>query len=92
MFDRPSNAVAFLTILAVCLAGAMRTSWWVALAGMCLLVLVSLNNRWRARGFGLGGSSAITDPIQFAASIINAGVISGAAFALGQITGAVWGI
>ena len=92
MFDRPSNAVAFLTILAVCFAGAMRASWWIALAGMCMLVLVSLNNRWRARGFGLGGSSAVADPVQLAASIINAGVIAGASFALGQITGVVWGI
>ena len=92
MFDRPSNALAFLTILAVCFAGAMRASWWVALVGMCLLVLVSLNNRWRVRGFGLGGVSAIADPVQFAASIINAGAITSASFVLGQITGAVWGI
>ena len=70
----------------------MRASWWIALAGMCMLVLVSLNNRWRARGFGLGGSSAVADPVQLAASIINAGVIAGASFALGQITGVVWGI
>ena len=92
MFDRPSNALAFLTILAVCLAGAMRATWWIALAGVCLLLLVSLNNRWRARGFGLGGVSAIADPVQFATSIINAVVIAGISFVLGQMTGAFWGI
>ena len=68
----------------------MRASWWIALAGMCMLVLVSLNNRWR--GFGLGGANAVADPVQLAASIINAGVIAGAAFTLGQISGGVWGI
>ena len=92
MFDRPSNALAFLTILAVCMAGALHVSWWAAFAGACALALVSLNNRWRARGFGFGSSNAVADPVQLAASVINASVISGASFGLGQISGAVWGI
>ena len=92
MFHRPSDAVAFLTILAVCSAGALHVSWWTALAGMCVLVLVSLNNNWRGRGLGLGSARAVADPIQLAASLMSAAAISGAAFALGQFTGTVWGI
>ncbi len=92
MFDRPSNAIAFLTILTVCLAGAMRTTWWIAVAGMCMLVLVSLNNRWRTRGFGFGSSNAIADPVQFATSLLNASLIAGASYGLGQVTGVLWGV
>ncbi len=91
MIDRPSNALAFFTLLAVCLAGLLHVSWWASLLGACVLILVSLNNHWRAPAFRRS-ADAVPDSVQLASSAFNAISVSVAAFAFGYGTGIIWGV
>ena len=92
MFNRTSDKLAFATILAVCTAGALRLPWWAAVVGACALIMISLNNAWGRRQDNPSRSQTISDPIQLAASSLNAATISGASFAFGQFTTWAWGI
>jgi hypothetical protein len=92
MFDRPSNALAFSCILALCLAGLLKASWWTLAAGACVLMLVSLNNAWRAPRHGLQPARVVRDRVQLASSLLNAAMVSSAAFASGQIIASVWSV
>ena len=92
MFKRSSDLLAFLAILFVCTAGALKTSWWAAAIGACVLVLISLNNHWGRHGAIRVRARAVSDPIQLAASALNAATIASASFAFGHLTAWVWGI
>jgi hypothetical protein len=91
MFQRPSEGLAFLTILFVCTAGALKISWWAAVLGACALVMISLHGRWNAPTRAVR-ARAVSDPIQLAASSLNGAAIAGASFAFGQATAWAWGI
>lgn len=91
MFHRTSDALAFFVILAVCTAGALKLSWWAAVLGACALVLISLNNNWGRRA-SIHRARVISDPVQLAASSLNAVTISAASFAFGHLTVWAWGI
>jgi hypothetical protein len=92
MSNRPSDALAFLTILAVCLAGALHQPWWAALAGAGALVIISLLKAWNGSAQRVATARKVRDPIQFAASSLNGTAIAGAAFGFGQFTTWAWGI
>ena len=89
MFDRKSDALAFVTILAVCIAGACKTSWLAAVVGACSLILISLSNAWRPASATY--RRGVSDPIQLAASAFTGLATSASAFGFGLTTAVVWG-
>lgn len=44
MRSRAQGVLAFATILATCTAGILHLAWWAAVAGACLLALISIYN------------------------------------------------
>jgi hypothetical protein len=90
MRNRTQGVLAFATILAICAAGVLHYSWWAALAGGCVLALISISNHPRAyRAFG--GSHGAVSVLLFS-SFFNATVISAAALAAGRAIGWASGI
>lgn len=89
---RSSELLAFATIFVVCLAGALTATWWVAIAGACVLMLVSLHNRWGRRGYAAAYARAVPDYVQLLASTINAGGVCAAAYVFGHLATFIWGV
>ena len=89
MFDRTTDTLAFVTILAVCLAGAFKASWLAAVIGACTLSLISLRNAWQPQS--VVRRRAVSDPIQLAASALSGVAVSVSAFGFGLLTAVVWG-
>jgi hypothetical protein len=90
MRNRTQGVLAFATIFATCVAGILHYSWWAALAGGCVLALISISNHplaYRA----LGGGQSVAGVLLFS-SFFNAAVISAAALAAGRAIGWAWGI
>jgi hypothetical protein len=86
------DALAFATIFAVGIAGAMKLSWWTAVVGACGLALISLLHRWSTRPTVLRLSPArVPDSLQFAASTLNGVAAGGAAFMFGHVAATAWG-
>jgi hypothetical protein len=82
--------LAFSTILATCIAGILHLSWWAALAGACVLALISMSNHpvaYRA----LSGSATASGTLFFS-SAFNATIISAAALVSGRTIGWAWGV
>ena len=89
MRSRSQGAVAFATILAICTAGILQLTWWAALAGGCVLALISIHNHpvtFRA----LGGATSPGTLIFV--SLSNAAVTSSAALIMGRAIGWIWGV
>jgi Flp pilus assembly protein TadB len=88
MINRTSDAIPFLTMLAVGFAGAVGATWWVAALGALALLLVS----WRDR---LGATSrfgeAIPARVRIVAGSVNGAAFSAAAFSIGIATTWIWG-
>lgn len=89
---RTSEFLAFTTIFVVCLAGALKVNWWIAAAGACALILISLNTRWNRSGYAGGTVRAVPDYVQILASTINAGGVCAAAYVFGVLAAWVWGL
>jgi hypothetical protein len=87
----PSQAVlAYAALLGICSAGALHLSWWAAVAGGCVLALISVSNHPVAlRAVGAGEAPFAT---LLLSSVLNATMTSAAALAAGRIIGWVWGI
>ena len=88
---RSSELLAFATIFVVCLAGALKATWWMAVVGACVLMLVSLHNRWNRRGYAAAYARAVPDSVQVLASTINAGGVCAAAYVFGVAAAWAWG-
>jgi hypothetical protein len=86
MIDRKADSIAFIVILAVCLAGAFKAPWWAVMAGASVLVLLSLGQSWRAK------TAHVPDTVQLAASSLNGAAIAASAFVSGHGLAWVWGI
>jgi hypothetical protein len=86
MAEHSRDTFAFVVIFAVCLAGAFKQPWWAAAAGACILVILSLTQRWRF------ATIEVPDSTQLAASSFNGVAIAGAAFGSGHGLGWMWGI
>jgi hypothetical protein len=90
MRNPAQGALAFATILATCIAGILHLSWWAALAGACVLSLISMSNHpiaYRA----LSGSASSPAVLLFS-SVFNATITSAAALAAGRAIGWAWGV
>ena len=90
MRNRTQGVLAFAAILSMCTAGILHLSWWAALAGGCVLALISMSNHpvaYRA----LSGSVSTPGVLLFS-SLFNATLISAAALAAGRAIGWAWGI
>jgi hypothetical protein len=86
--------LAFTTILAVCAAGIVQLSaplsFWAAVAGACILCLISMSNHSVARQ-ALGGGDAVVGTLVLS-SLLNAAMTSAAALIVGRGIGWVWGV
>ena len=91
MPSRAIDTLALTTILAIGFAGALRVSWWAAALGCCLLVLVSLGERWLGRPHYRASVQPVSDPIQVAASAVNAAATASAAYMIGLCAAWIWG-
>ena len=90
MRTRAQGVLAFLTILATCTAGILHLSWWAALAGGCVLALVSISNQPVAYRALSGGTSA--SGILHFSSLFNAFIVSAGSLAAGRAIGWAWGV
>ena len=89
MRSRTQGALAFTTILGVCTAGILHLAWWAAVAGACVLALISIFNHpltYRT----LGGHT--TSGVLLLSSLLNATVTSAAALGIGRGIGWAWGV
>ena len=91
MPSRAIDTLALMTILAIGFAGALRVSWWAAVLGCCLLVLVSLGGRWLDRPNYRTSVHSVSDPIQVAASAVNGAATASAAYMVGLCAAWIWG-
>jgi hypothetical protein len=89
MRSRAQGVLAFATILTTCAAGILHLAWWAALAGACVLALISIHNHpitYRA----LGG--ATTSGVLVVSSLLNATATCVAALIIGHGIGWMWGV
>jgi hypothetical protein len=83
---------ALAAILAVIAAGILHVSAWAAVAGACILGLVSLTSSQGAFSrYGYAGSP-IGLPVVLVSTLLNASAAAAAAFVLGRLIAWVWGI
>jgi len=87
---RAQGLLAFFTILGTCTAGILHLSWWAALAGGCILALISMSNHPVAYRALSGGASSSGVPLF--SSLFNAFIVSAGALAAGRAIGWVWGV
>jgi hypothetical protein len=89
MRTRAQGLLAFTAILATCVAGIIHFSWWAAIAGACVLALISLSNHpvaYRA----LSGSASSSALLVFS-SLFNATITSAGALLAGRLISWAWG-
>lgn len=82
--------LAFSAIMVSCLAGILHLSWWAAVVGGCVLMLVSMSNHpvaYRALSGGTGSSSVL-----LFSSFFNSLLISAGALVSGRMIGWAWGV
>ena len=86
MRNRAQGILAFVTILATCVAAILQLSAWTPVAGACVLSLISISNHHTAY-YTLGGGEG-TQGILLVSSALNATATAFAAFAIGR--GLAW--
>lgn len=84
--------LAYLTILVTTIGGIIQASWWVALAGGCVLALVFMAERDRASVSPRGYAGLFDDPFSSVVAFCNGSAAAASAFALGRLTAWLWGI
>ena len=89
MRSRAQGVLAFASILSTCTAGILHLSWWAALAGACILALISISNHPITLRT-LGGTT--TPGVLVLSSVLNAAVTSAAALVIGRAIGWIWGV
>jgi hypothetical protein len=90
MRNRTQGVLAFAAILATCTAGLLHLTWWAALAGACVLALISMSNHHSAYRALSGGEG--TAGVLLFSSLFNATIISAAALSAGRMLGWAWGV
>ena len=83
------GTIAFLTILATCIAGILHVSWWACLAAACVLELISMSNHRLTQHVFAGGPAV---GVLVLSSLLNAGFTSASALAVGRGIGWAWGV
>lgn len=89
---RAQSALAYVTLLATCVAGIFHAPWWAACAGACLLALISLIGPRAASISQMQGSGAISEPVLILSSVLNASAVASAAFVFGHVARWCWGL
>jgi len=90
MHTRAQGILAFVIILTICIAGILHFSWWAAVAGACVLALISLSNHpvsYRALSDGASAPGVL-----LLSSLLNATLTSAVALGAGRGIGWAWGI
>ena len=90
MRSRAQGVLAFVAILATCVAGILQFSWWAFAAGACGLALISMSNHTLAYRT-LSANESVTGVLIFS-SLLNASVTAAAALIVGRGIGWVWGV
>jgi hypothetical protein len=78
--------------MGVIAAGLFHVTWWAAVAGACVLGLISLTSAFGSFARYGQAESAIGLPVILLSSTLNAGAAAAASFALGRAIGWCWGI
>jgi hypothetical protein len=83
--------LAYITILATAIAGLMHASWWAVLAcGTILAIISDLDHqRWESELTGSARRLVLNSAAVI--SLSNGCLAGAAAYALGMLTGFVWG-
>ena len=92
MWERVQDRVAYAVLLATCVAGIIHTSWWAAVAGACLLAILSLVQRQYVGHRYETLHRAVPDTVHVMSSTANAAIFSTAAFSFGHLTRILWGL
>ncbi len=87
--ERTHIALAFVVLLATCLAGVFHAPWWAACAGACSLALISLLTLRTAYEPQL---RVVTEPILIFSSVLNAAATASGAFIFGYVARWMWGL
>lgn len=87
--ERTLSALAYVVLLATCVAGVLHAPWWAACAGTCALALVSLLGQ---RTAVVPQLRAVTEPVLVIANILNAAAIASGAFIFGHLARWFWGL
>jgi|GEM_PF-4895147 len=83
---RAQLAIAYVVLIATCVAGVFHLGWWSAVAGASSLALVSLASPRASAGRG------ISEQVLVASSLLNASAAASAAYAFGYLARWVWGL
>lgn len=89
---RIRGLMVFLTLCAIIGAGSAQQSFWVAIAGGCLLSLLGLHDRGLPAATNKSGSLIDAEAPIVLAAILNASAISAAAFGFGRLSAWFWGV
>jgi hypothetical protein len=81
--------IVFATFLAVCLAGVLDASWWAAVAGACVLALVSMSNH---AAYSVADGGFVRPGTLLLSSCLNAALSAAGALATGRLIGWLWGV
>jgi hypothetical protein len=84
--------LAYLIILSTTVAGMLQTAWWAAVAGACILALLSVAERRGALMSPTGNEGAADEPFATIVALLNGSVACSAAYMLGRATAWLWGI
>lgn len=90
MFDR-RGTLAYIAILASCIAGGFGASPWIIVVSACVLALISISSHDRVIA-RLGGNAATAQAAAMMSSVLNAAVTSGGSYLLGTMIGTLWGL
>ena len=92
MSERTHGALVYLTILSTIIAGIAHLPWWLAAAGVCLLIALSLQGRQSAISRGEPGVLIGSEAAHLLAATLNGSTIIAAAFGFGRLTAWAWGV
>ena len=79
--------LAYLIIVSIAVAGMMQAHWWAAIAGGCVLALLTIVEQ---RAVTI--PSSLPEHSSTALSLMNGSVAAVVAFAAGRASGWIWGI
>ena len=92
MLDRPPVALPAIALSISGIAGMLHGTWMVGVVGACALFFISQLRRRYAAHLYPTSHRALPDTAIVLSSVLNASVVSAAAFVLGRVTGLVWGV
>jgi hypothetical protein len=89
LMGRAHGAVAYVILLATCVAGVFHAPWWAACAGASALALLSLFGQ---RAATVPQLRTVSEPVLVIASVLNAAAVASGAFIFGHVARWFWGL